>query len=126
MENADAKDVDAEDDYFQMTFLAVKMIHVQEYDSDEYLLKADSDTLYKKAKQFKIPFYRWYEWVESQFEALRTGIEESQLGEINFESEGPKRDGSISSRDKGYYKEKLSIKFAQINLDDNPETEIDH
>ena len=44
------KGVDAEDDYFQMTFLAVKMIHVQEYDSDEYLTKADSDKMYENAK----------------------------------------------------------------------------
>ena len=48
-----------------MTFLAVKMVHVQEYDADEYLMKVQADVLYEKAKQMKIPFYRWYEWVES-------------------------------------------------------------
>jgi hypothetical protein len=89
--------IDLEGDYFQMTFLAVKMLHVQEYDSDEYIKKADANKMYERAKQLKLPFYKWYEWIENQFESLRTGIDDPKFNDsINFESDGPQREGANS------------------------------
>jgi len=52
-----------ESDFFNMCFLAIKMIHTEDFDAD-YLEYADADMMFSNAQSLNLPFHRWYKWLE--------------------------------------------------------------
>lgn len=53
-----------------LSVLAHKMIHTEDNDGD-YIYEVDASKLFKQVKALKIPFHRWYIWLESKFAQLK-------------------------------------------------------
>jgi len=57
---------DPEEEYFMLAILAQKMIHT-ETEEAEYIYEINSQKLFQQVKALKIPFHRWYQWLETRF-----------------------------------------------------------
>lgn len=71
-ENDDEMEVlrrDPEEEYFMLAVLANKMIHSELYDP-EYVYEINAKKLFGQVKQLKIPFHRWYQWLDAKFSQL--------------------------------------------------------
>lgn len=60
---------DPEEEYFMLAVLANKMIHSEEHDP-EYVYEINAKKLFAQVKSLKIPFHRWYQWLETRFAHL--------------------------------------------------------
>ena len=49
-----------------LSVLALKMLHTEEYDA-EYIYDIHAKQLLLQVKSLKIPFHRWYIWLETRF-----------------------------------------------------------
>ena len=57
---------DPEEEFFMLSVLALKMTHTEEYDA-EYIYEISAVKLFQQVKQLKIPFHKWYKWLETRF-----------------------------------------------------------
>ena len=55
---------DPEEEYFRLSILSVKM-QMNERDCD-VVYGVSSNELFRKCKELKIPFHKWYSWIEEQ------------------------------------------------------------
>ena len=61
---------DPEEEYFMLAVLANKMIHTDEHDNPEYVYEINAKKLFAQVKTLKVPFHRWYKWLETRFMQL--------------------------------------------------------
>lgn len=60
-----------DEEYFYLSVLALKTIHLETQEEAEYVNEINSRKLYLQAKQLNIPFHKWYTWLESRFVQLK-------------------------------------------------------
>ena len=71
---------DPEEEYFMLAVLANKMIHTDEHDNPEYVYEINAKKLFAQVKTLKVPFHRWYKWLETRFMQLQeVHVKELQL-----------------------------------------------
>ena len=63
---------DPEEEFFMLAVLAHKMLHNELYDESEYVYQVSAAKLFKQVRDKKLPFHRWYKWLEDNFAELRT------------------------------------------------------
>lgn len=62
---------DPEEEFFMLAVLTHKMLHNEKYDDAEYVYQISAAKMFKEAKQQKLPFHKWYSWLEGKFNDLR-------------------------------------------------------
>lgn len=67
VENKEIRDPEA--DFFMLAVLALKMTHIEEFDA-EYIHDADARKLFEQVKALRIPFHKWYSWLDQRFKFL--------------------------------------------------------
>lgn len=60
-----------------LAILALKMQHTENHEA-EFIYQIDSQKLYEQVKQIKIPFHKWYQWLETKFCLLKVAYEQEQ------------------------------------------------
>lgn len=68
---------DPEEEFFMLAILALKMQHTENHEA-EFIYQIDSQKLYEQVKQIKIPFHKWYQWLETKFCLLKVAYEQEQ------------------------------------------------
>jgi hypothetical protein len=59
---------DPEEEFFMLAVLALKMLHNEEYDESEYVYEISAGKLFRQVRVVeKLPFHRWYRWLEEKF-----------------------------------------------------------
>lgn len=66
---------DPEEEFFMLAILALKMQHTENHEA-EFIYQIDSIKLYEQVKQIKIPFHKWYQWLETKFCLLKVAYEQ--------------------------------------------------
>ena len=61
---------DPEEEFFMLSVLALKMTHTEEYDA-EYIYEISAQKLFLQVKSLRIPFHKWYTWLETRFNQLQ-------------------------------------------------------
>lgn len=59
---------DPEEEFFMLAVLTHKMLHNENYDDAEYVYQISAAKMFKEAKQKKLPFHKWYRWLEGKFD----------------------------------------------------------
>lgn len=59
---------DPEEEYFRLSVLSLKMQY-NEVDKD-FVFQIGSKKLFKQCKSQKIPFHKWYKWIDSQLRSI--------------------------------------------------------
>lgn len=62
---------DPEEEFFMLAVLALKMLHNEQYEDAEYVYEVSAAKLFKQVRSQKMPFHRWYKWLERKFSELR-------------------------------------------------------
>jgi len=63
---------DPEEEFFMLAVLSLKMSHNEEYnDAGQYVYKISAAKLIREVRQNKMPFHKWYNWLEKQFLEFR-------------------------------------------------------
>lgn len=70
-----------EEEFFMLAVLTHKVLHNEKYDDTEYVYQTSASSLFKEAKSQKLPFHKWYKWLEVKFDDLR--IKEMGLDSID-------------------------------------------
>ena len=69
--NANDPQRDPEEEFFMLAVLALKMLHNEQYEDAEYVYEVSAAKLFKQVRTQKMPFHRWYNWLEEKFQELR-------------------------------------------------------
>ncbi len=59
---------DPEEEYFRLSVLSLKMQY-NEVDKD-FVFQIGSKKLFKQCKSQKIPFHKWYKWIDTQLRTI--------------------------------------------------------
>jgi hypothetical protein len=54
-----------------LAVLAHKMLHNELYEDAEYVYEVSAGKLFRQVRGEKMPFHRWYKWLEKKFDDLR-------------------------------------------------------
>jgi hypothetical protein len=54
-----------------LAVLQLKMVHNEEFDESEYVYEISAGKLFRQVKTDKVPFHRWYRWLEKKFQSIR-------------------------------------------------------
>ena len=54
-----------------MSILALKMQHQESYDADYLQNIGDTELIYEEVKALKVPFHKWYKWLEKTFMLMK-------------------------------------------------------
>ena len=65
--NASDPQRDPEEEFFMLAVLALKMLHNEKYEDAEYVYEVSAAKLFKQVRTQKMPFHRWYNWLEEKF-----------------------------------------------------------
>lgn len=65
-----------------LAVLALKMLHNEEYDDAEYVYEVSAGKLFRQVRSDKLPYHRWYKWLERKFQDLRDAF--MKQAEINM------------------------------------------
>jgi len=57
---------DPEEEFFMLAILALKMQHTESQEA-EFIYQVDSQKLFEQVKQIKLPFHKWYAWLDTKF-----------------------------------------------------------
>lgn len=57
---------DPEEEFFMLAILALKMQHTESQEA-EFIYQVDSLKLFEQVKQIKLPFHKWYAWLDTKF-----------------------------------------------------------
>lgn len=60
-----------------LAILALKMQHTENAEA-EFIYKIDSQKLFEQIKQIKIPFHKWYSWLDTKFQMMKIAYEQEQ------------------------------------------------
>ena len=89
---------DPEEEFFMLAILALKMQHTESAEA-EFIYKIDSQKLFEQVKQIKIPFHKWYSWLDTKFQMMKIAYEQEQEDLYNDPSKNP--DGLSNPYKKG-------------------------
>ena len=59
---------DPEEEYFRLSVLSLKM-QFNDLDRD-FVFQVSSKKLFKACKREKVPFHRWYAWIEDKLKSI--------------------------------------------------------
>lgn len=68
---------DPEEEFFMLAVLALKMQHTENQDA-EFIYQVDSQKLFETVKELKIPFHKWYQWIDAELQLIKIRYEEEQ------------------------------------------------
>jgi len=54
-----------------LSVLSLKMEHTEEEFEAEYIYEVSAQKLYQQVRSLKLPFHKWYKWLETRFSQLR-------------------------------------------------------
>ena len=66
---------DPEEEFFMLAILALKMQHTENAEA-EFIYKIDSQKLFEQIKQIKLPFHKWYQWLDTKFQMMKIAYEQ--------------------------------------------------
>jgi hypothetical protein len=65
---------DPEEEFFMLAILAHKMQHIENQET-EFIYQVDSAKLFEQVKEIKLPFHKWYAWLDTKFQMMRVAFE---------------------------------------------------
>lgn len=68
---------DPEEEFFMLAILALKMQHTENQEG-EFIYQVDSQKLFEQVKQIKLPFHKWYAWLDTKFSMMKIAFEQEQ------------------------------------------------
>jgi len=66
---------DPEEEFFMLAILALKMQHTESQEA-EFIYQVDSQKLFEQVKQIKLPFHKWYAWLDTKFSMMKIAFEQ--------------------------------------------------
>lgn len=84
---------DPEEEYFMLAILALKMQHTENHEA-EFIYQIDSAKLFEQVKQIKLPFHKWYSWLDTKFSMMKVAFEQEQEDLYNDPKKNP--DGLVN------------------------------
>lgn len=66
---------DPEEEFFMLAVLALKMQHTEHQEAD-FIHMVDSAKLFEQVKQLKLPFFKWYCWLDTEFSLMKIAFAE--------------------------------------------------
>lgn len=71
-----------------LAILALKMQHTEHAEA-EFIYKIDSQKLFEQIKQIKLPFHKWYQWLDTKFQMMKIAYEQEQEDLYNDPTKNP-------------------------------------
>ena len=66
---------DPEEEFFMLAVLALKMQHTENQDA-EFIYQVDSQKFFEQVKKLKIPFHKWYQWIDAELQLIKIQYEQ--------------------------------------------------
>jgi len=79
---------DPEEEFFMLAILAHKMQHIENQET-EFIYQVDSAKLFEQVKENKLPFHKWYAWLDTKFQMMKVAFEQEQEDLYNDPSKNP-------------------------------------
>lgn len=83
-----AKRRDPEEEFFMLAVLALKMQYTENQEGD-FIYQIDSSKLFEQVKQIKLPFHKWYAWIDTKFSMMKVAFEQEQEDLYNDPCKNP-------------------------------------